>query len=131
MDWAAVLKGNAIDPMTGKKADPQKLFGAIPITQTLKVPEIAKQKITFDPYPIPNPLSAVVSGDQDYSGATEPTGYVGFIYASWLVSPKLESEANGLALVVCLAMDNKFLFPTKMVAPSQKYFLVFPIKIGT
>jgi hypothetical protein len=84
LEWTTILAGKATDPMTGQLADPKKLFGAIPITSSLKLPQFKREKIMWDPYPIPNPLTSVVGGDQLYSGETNPTGYVGYIYASSL-----------------------------------------------
>ncbi len=87
LDWKKILEKNAVDPITGEKVDPVKSFGAIPITPGLQLPKIARETVSFDPYPMPSPLTSVVSGKQLYSGETDPSGYVGYIYASSL-SPR-------------------------------------------
>ena len=125
LDWAKVLSGEAIDPITQKKADPQKLFGAIPITSSLSVPSFLREKVNFDPYPVPNPLSAVASGQQDYSGTTEPTGYVGHIYASSL-SPTTGIRGKWIGFSCASCHGQQISFPDKNGSTITKVFPGLP-----
>lgn len=109
LDWKKILEKNALNPITGEKIDPVTTFGAIPITPNLQLPKIARETISFDPYPMPSPLTSVLSGKQLYSGETEPTGYVGYIYASSL-SAKTGTKGKwaGFSCVSCHAQAISF-----------------------
>ncbi len=100
-DWTKVIQGKETDPVSGDLADPAKEFGAIPITPSLIVPQAAREKIAFDPYPISNPLSTI-TGKQLYSGETNPSGYAGYIYASSL-DPKTGIKGHwiGFSCISC------------------------------
>jgi hypothetical protein len=124
MDWPTVLAGKAIDPMTGKKVDPKE-FGAIPITSSLSVPHYAREKVDFDPYPIPNPLSTVVGGRTDFSGTTSPTGYVGFIYASSL-DPKTGIRGNWVGFSCASCHGQQISYPDKSGNTITKVFPGLP-----
>lgn len=102
LDWTTILQGNAINPLTGEKVNPEKLFGAIPLRKGVVVPTFARERIEWNPYPIPNPLTAVTNGKQFYSGETNPTGYAGYIYASSL-KPTTGSAGHwaGFSCVSC------------------------------
>ncbi len=112
LDWTKIIQGEAIDPITGKKADPQKLFGAIPIMGSVEAPKFVKEKVIFDPYPIPNPLTAVTSGQQLYKGETNPTGYAGYIYASSL-SPATGIQGHWIGFSCASCHGQQITFPAK------------------
>jgi len=78
LDWKKVLSGAAIDPMTGLRADPQRLFGANP-TNAGEVPSEATSDILFDPYPQPDPIPGfLLMFPQQLSGWTRNAGYAGY-----------------------------------------------------
>ncbi len=124
-DWTSIMQGKSIDPITGEKADPEKLFGAIPIRSNLIVPNFLREKVTFDPYPIPNPLTSVVSGKQLYSGETNPTGYVGYVYASSL-EPKTGKEGHWIGFSCASCHGQQISFPDKNGKSVTKVFAGLP-----
>jgi mono/diheme cytochrome c family protein len=124
-DWTSIMQGKSIDPITGEKADPEKLFGAIPIKSNLIVPNFLREKVTFDPYPIPNPLTSVVSGKQLYSGETNPTGYVGYVYASSL-EPKTGKEGHWIGFSCASCHGQQISFPDKNGKSVTKVFAGLP-----
>ncbi|MEZ4816280.1 MAG: hypothetical protein R3A80_13930 [Bdellovibrionota bacterium] len=121
-DWTEVMQGKATDPITGKKADPETLFGAIPVNSSVDVPKVVREKVEFDPYPIPNPLTSVVGGRQLYSGETNPTGYAGYIYASSL-SPKTGIKGHWIGFSCASCHGMQISYPAK---DGKKITKIFP-----
>lgn len=81
LDWSKIMKGEAVDPITGQTVDPTKSFGAIPLTAG-QVPDVALKGFDWDEYPIPTPLFSLAPwGKRLQGGAVRPTPYVGFVYA--------------------------------------------------
>ena len=73
-----MLAGGATDPMTGRPADPEQLFGAVP-TRPEEVPAEATSDILFTPYPQPNPIPGfLLFTPPQLQGWTRNTGYVGY-----------------------------------------------------
>lgn len=79
LDWRAILRGTASNLVTGGKADPQALFGAIPARRG-EVPDVALGPYEFHPYPMPTPLKPLLRSPL-LEGKTTPTGFVGYVYA--------------------------------------------------
>lgn len=81
LDWTKILAGQAIDPITGKKADPAKLIDAYP-AQRGEVPDVAIDDYRFAPYPQLNPIPGFLTvGPQATAGTTSGSGRVGYRYA--------------------------------------------------
>lgn len=125
LDWSKIIKGEATDPIKGGKADPEKLFGAIPIKANTDVPKIARERVPFDPYPIPSPLTAVTTGQQKYSGETDPSGYVGYVYASSL-SPATSIEGKWIGFSCVSCHGQAITFPGKDGKAITKVFPGLP-----
>jgi hypothetical protein len=81
LDWGPIVRGTAVDPMTGQVADPVALFGAYPTVRG-EVPDEAIDDVYFDPYPQPSPIPGLLGiGPQKMKGWTRGTGRVGYRYA--------------------------------------------------
>jgi hypothetical protein len=81
LDWTAIFR-NTTTPW-GTHGDVRKLFGAIPLAAG-DVPEVARAAHDFDPYPNPSPLKYILFQTYLTKGRTQPTGYVGYVYAESL-----------------------------------------------
>ncbi len=77
LDWSAIFAYQEHDPYTGEAADPEKLFGAIPIDPA-EVPAEAYQEVYFDPYPQLTPIPGLLLSPQLEKGPTRTTGWVGY-----------------------------------------------------
>ncbi len=126
LDWSKILKGEAKDPITGQKADPTKSFGAISFHDaSIQVPSFVRERVLWDPYPIPSPLTSVIGKDQLYSGETNPTGYAGFIYASSL-NPKTGNKGHWVGFSCVSCHGQVIRFPDKNGRTVTKIFPGLP-----
>ena len=81
LEWDAIVKGNATDPYTRKKADPATLFGAVKNVAG-QVPAESIDDVYFKPYPQLNPTPGFLTlVPQLTEGNTKTTGWVGYRYA--------------------------------------------------
>jgi hypothetical protein len=78
LDWAKIFSYKTTDPITRQPADPAKLFGAYK-TVAGEVPPEAINNVTFDPYPMQNPIPGfLLVTPQKTKGVTKNTGWVGY-----------------------------------------------------
>lgn len=78
LDWAKIFAYKTTDPITRAPADPAKLFGAYK-TVAGEVPAEAINDVTFDPYPMANPIPGfLLVTPQKTKGNTKNTGWVGY-----------------------------------------------------
>lgn len=104
LDWYKIMKGEAIDPVTGQKADPKKLFGAIPLSAG-RAPAVASQDLYYKPYPIKSPLHSLFNIRQPLKeGWTYPTGYAGYSWGQG-INPITEAKEKhiGFSCASCHA----------------------------
>ncbi len=120
LDWRTVLRGKALDPITGEAADPQKLFGAIPIRRG-EVPDVAVASHEFDPYPMAMPLKPLLRQPLR-SGKTAPTGWVGFVYAQG-VSVMSQRQGNWIGYNCASCHAQRIVYEEK---PGSLRAKVFP-----
>ncbi len=77
LDWAKIFSYKTTDPITRQPADPAKLFGAYK-TVAGEVPAEAINDVSFDPYPMQNPIPGfLLVTPQKTKGVTKNTGWVG------------------------------------------------------
>jgi mono/diheme cytochrome c family protein len=120
LDWDAILHRKAINPVTGKVADPESLFGAIPL-RTGEVPASVLKPNYFDPFPSPMPLKPLVRPALT-SGYSYPSPYVGYVYVDSLdVVSNLKGRWAGMTCASCHAQRI-----TYEAAPGQTTRRVFP-----
>jgi len=78
LDWAKIFSYKTTDPITRQPADPAKLFGAYK-TVAGEVPAEAINDVSFDPYPMQNPIPGfLLVTPQKTKGVTKNTGWVGY-----------------------------------------------------
>ncbi len=75
LDWDAILNGNAEDPITHERVNPETAIGVIPLRRG-EVPDVAMGEHTFNPFPTPMPIRSP-SRAPLLSGRTFPTRYIG------------------------------------------------------
>ncbi|MCP5325488.1 MAG: hypothetical protein H7A09_04060 [Oceanospirillaceae bacterium] len=101
LDWNAIFNYQATDPITGKKADPALLFGAVK-TVPGQVPDEAINDVYFPSYPMPTPIPGLLSvGDPLYAGNTRNSGWVGYRYAQANEPYKGKGEWIGFNCASC------------------------------
>jgi hypothetical protein len=125
LDWTKIMKGQATDPIAGGLADPQKLFGAIPVTANVQVPQFVRENVNFDPFPMPNPLTTLAGNRQIYSGDTTPTGYVGYIYASSL-EPATQNKGSYIGFSCASCHGQLISYPDTQGKTVSKVFPGLP-----
>lgn len=78
LDWNKIFSYKTTDPITRQPADPFKLFGAYK-TVAGEVPAEAINDVTFNPYPMQNPIPGfLLATPQKTKGTTKNTGWVGY-----------------------------------------------------
>ncbi|MDK2777895.1 MAG: IPT/TIG domain-containing protein [Pseudomonadota bacterium] len=101
LDWDAIFDYRANDPIAGGKADPAKLFGAIP-TIAGEVPDEAIDDVYFDSYPMATPIPGfLASGEAKFAGNTRNSGWVGYRYAEAAEPYKGDGEWIGFNCASC------------------------------
>ncbi len=101
LDWSKIVTKKTIDPVTNKTADPETLFGAIPL-RAGEVPLVASTKVHFDSYPSQNPVKPIAPGVNELtSGYATPSPYVGYPYNDYKSISGHKAKWIGMTCASC------------------------------
>ncbi|MCB2385460.1 hypothetical protein [Thalassolituus alkanivorans] len=101
LDWNAIFNYKANDPITGGKADPAKLFGAVKTVRG-EVPDEAIDDVYFNSYPMATPIPGFLTTQPaKFKGNTRDSGWVGYRYAEASEPYKGNGEWIGFNCASC------------------------------